>query len=137
MHVTACEFSIHGIDGFPFRCLIPTRVARVVGMYPQLVSDAVRAFIHRSKSDMKTVSQMSHFPPHDVVPRLVHFHRSLFAQLVQQHFQAPKGYPMPAYDAPSFKLAELGMKLTAGLEILYQRSSRHLAVSTGVRNEKV
>ena len=48
----------------------------------------------------------------------VKFNRCLYAQLVQQQFEAPRHIPMPDPASPSFPAASLGLKLTAGFEIL-------------------
>ena len=48
----------------------------------------------------------------------VKFSRCLYAQLVQQQYDAPRHIPMPDPHDPSFKAASLGLKLTAGFEIL-------------------
>ena len=57
----------------------------------------------------------------DLVTTIVSFNRALYAQLAQQQFQAPKGYPMPAPNHPTFKAAETGMKLTCGFEMVIGR----------------
>lgn len=119
------------------RCLLPAKIASIIRRCPQLVSEAVRAFVERDTNDMKVVSRMAYFPPVNFVHLLVHFHRCAYAQLVQQRLQAPKGYPMPPFGDPSFKGAELGMKLTAGIEILYHRSSRHITAGEGVEGNEV
>ncbi|KAK9284930.1 hypothetical protein L1049_024111 [Liquidambar formosana] len=47
--------------------------------------------------------------------------RAMYAQLVQQAFQAPKCYPMPPRsDASAYVVAELGMKIACGFEMMYQ-----------------
>jgi hypothetical protein len=54
-----------------------------------------------------------------MVEVMVSFSRAMYAQLVQQVFQAPRRYPMPPLSSPQFKAAELGMKLTCGFEMMY------------------
>ncbi len=49
---------------------------------------------------------------------MVKFNRCLYAQLVQQQYEAPRNVPMPEPDSPGFPSASLGIKLTAGFEIL-------------------
>ena len=51
----------------------------------------------------------------------VPFNRALYAQLAQQQFQPPRGYPLPTPTNPTFKAADLGMKLTCGFEMLMAR----------------
>ena len=54
----------------------------------------------------------------DMVTTIVSFNRALYAQLAQQQFQPPRGYPLPAPNNPAFKAADLGMKLTCGFEMV-------------------
>ena len=49
---------------------------------------------------------------------IVPFNRALYAQLAQQQFQPPRGYPLPSPTSPGFKAADLGMKLTCGFEMV-------------------
>lgn len=51
----------------------------------------------------------------------VPFNRALYAQVAQQQFQPPRGYPLPPPTNPTFKAADLGMKLTCGFEMLMAR----------------
>ena len=83
---------------------------------------------------------MRRFPPDSMVTAAVTFSRCLYAQLVQQAiqapdsvstasqqipaFQPPDGYPLPATGSPSRKASELGMKLTAGMEIMCSARAR-------------
>ena len=77
---------------------------------------------------------MQRFPPNAMVTAAVTFSRCLYAQLVQQAIQAPDsltaappqvpafkpplGLPLPPPGDSSRKAAELGMKLTMGMEIM-------------------
>ncbi|KAG9453822.1 hypothetical protein H6P81_006726 [Aristolochia fimbriata] len=56
----------------------------------------------------------------------VRMSRAMYAQLVQQKFQAPKCYPMPrrAVDRKGFLEAELGMKIACGFEMMHQMRKR-------------
>ena len=55
----------------------------------------------------------------DMVKVLVRFSRCLFAQLVQQTCEPPRGFPsLPATKSPEFRAAQLGMMLTCGFEML-------------------
>ncbi len=89
-----------------------------------LLGPAISAFYNRSPEDMRICTKMPHFNPsteslHECTFSLT---RIQFAQLVCQEFVAP------ANDKVNFHLesahdpiaAELGMKLTCGLEILMQ-----------------
>ena len=83
---------------------------------------------------------MQRFLPDAMVTAAVTFSRCLYAQLVQQAVQAPAGFstdsqqppaftpsdgfPLPPPDDPSLKAALLGMKLTAGMEIMCSAKAR-------------
>ena len=54
----------------------------------------------------------------DLVTTIVTFNRALYAQLAQQQFEPPRGYPLPLQHSPAFKAADLGMKLTCGVEMI-------------------
>lgn len=108
-------------DGF--RCRIPVKVAQIIKNAPQLVSEAVHCFVHRTPGDMKVAARMEKFKSENFTVVMTHMHRSSYAQLVQQHFQPPKGYPIPGVQDPGYKGAILGVKLLAGFEILYHRSN--------------
>ncbi len=92
---------------------------------------------------------MRQFPPDTMVTAAVTFSRCLYAQLVQQAvqapdslsaasqqlpaFQPPDGYPLPATGSPSRKASELGMKLTAGMEIMCSAKARaERAAASGI-----
>lgn len=55
----------------------------------------------------------------EMVKVLVTMSRAMYAQLQQQVFAPPRGYPMPPVADPCYKEAELGMKLTCGFEMMY------------------
>ncbi len=59
------------------------------------------------------------------------FSRCLYAQLEQQQFEPPKGYPLPLPDSPPYRAAHLGMKLTCGFEMLYSRREHHAEGAAG------
>ena len=67
---------------------------------------------------------MRNFPPEEMVTSSVIFSRCLYAQLAQQSFQPPASYPLPRPGAPSAAAADLGMKLTLGMEMMYCNRSR-------------
>lgn len=50
--------------------------------------------------------------------------------MMQQHFHAPKGFPMPATAHPDSKAAERGMKLTCGFEMMFAASVGYTAPPT-------
>ena len=58
----------------------------------------------------------------------VAFSRCLYAQLGQQAFEPPKGYPpLPAPDSKAYPAAYLGMKLACAMEMLHASRSRHVS----------
>lgn len=105
------------------RCRVPVKVAQIIKNAPQLVSEAAHCFVHRTHEDMKVAAKMEKFQSEDFTVAMICMHRCSYAQLVQQHFQPPKGYPMPSSQDPGYKGASLGVKLLAGFEILYQKSN--------------
>ncbi|KAL0030851.1 hypothetical protein WJX77_009624 [Trebouxia sp. C0004] len=100
------------------RCLLPAKIAHVLQHKPQMVSPAVQTFHYRDVQDMQAAAKLAHFQPQDLVTVIVSFNRALYAQLAQQQFQPPRGYPLPAPNNPAFKAANLGMKLTCGFEMV-------------------
>ena len=59
----------------------------------------------------------------DLVTTIITFNQALYAQLAQQQFEPPRGYPLPPQNNPAFKAADLGMKLTCGFEMLMAKHS--------------
>ncbi|KAK9820566.1 hypothetical protein WJX72_011716 [[Myrmecia] bisecta] len=106
------------------RCVLPARLAHVLSREQQLVAPAVEAFHYRDVDDMKAAARLAHFPAEDMVSTLVTFNRCLYAQLAQQQFEAPRGFPLPLPSHPAFRAAELGMKLTCGFEMMYCNRAR-------------
>eukprot|EP00249_Psilotum_nudum_P019491 c27281_g1_i2 orf=101-2215(+) len=128
------------LDGYPekakknmhnTRCRVPLPIAQILKHEPQLVSLAVEAFYDRDMDSMKAASCMEKFLQKgsdgqvEMVDVVVRMSRVMYAQLVQQVFQAPRCYPMLSFSDPHFKEAELGMKLTCGFEMMYWERSRH------------
>ncbi|KAL7746517.1 hypothetical protein RI367_008167 [Sorochytrium milnesiophthora] len=109
------------------RCLIPHRVAHILHHNPQLVSAAVSAFYTRTPQLLKACNLMTEFPPSSNVMSTVQFSRMLYAQMLGQQLFPPRPFRLPPSDSPDFAAAELGMKLTCGMEMLLkadlQRSS--------------
>lgn len=68
------------------------------------------------------IGRMSCVSLQDLVTVIVTFNRALYAQLAQQQFQPPRGYPLPPLNSPAFPAAELGMKLTCGFEMVMAKS---------------
>lgn len=78
---------------------------------------------------MRIAGRMTHFPPTQLATTLVTLNRCQYAQLAQQPYNPPKGYPLPPLDSSLFKASELGLKLAAGFEIAYARGLKHASAS--------
>ncbi|KAF5206607.1 ecdysoneless-like protein [Thalictrum thalictroides] len=105
---------------------VPVSVAQVLKHEPCLISLAVEGFYDRDIDSMKYAARMEKFlsrgSGEELVQVSVRMSRAMYAQLVQQMFQAPKFYPMPPRTDSSIYLeAELGMKIACGFEMMYQR----------------
>ncbi|CAN8264243.1 unnamed protein product [Cochlearia groenlandica] len=107
------------------RVRVPVSVARVLKHEPILISLAVEGFYDRDVDSMKHAAKMEKFlirgKEEELVLVLVKMSRAMYAQLVQQKFQAPNCYPMPSIsDREAYLVAELGMKIACGMEMMYQ-----------------
>lgn len=89
-------------------------------------------FYDRDIDTMKDAANMEKFLPkgreEELVLVSVKMSRAMYAQLLQQKFQAPKCYPMPPIpprtDQITYMEAELGMKIACGFEMMYQHRKR-------------
>ncbi|CAO2163186.1 unnamed protein product [Urochloa humidicola] len=114
------------------RVIVPAPVAKVLKEEPCLVARAVEGFYDRDIDTMKHAARMEKFLKGpggegvEMVRTSVRMTRAMYAQLVQQNFQAPKGYPMPRREEGPEKWmeAELGMKIACGFEMMYQERRR-------------
>ena len=114
------------------RVIVPAPVAKVLKEEPCLIARAVEGFYDRDIDTMKHAARMEKFlkgPGGDGVEMVrtsVRMTRAMYAQLVQQNFQAPRGYPMPRREEGPEKWmeAELGMKIACGFEMMYQERRR-------------
>ncbi|KAI3693690.1 hypothetical protein L1987_76639 [Smallanthus sonchifolius] len=61
----------------------------------------------------------------EIVEVSVMMSRAMYAQLMQQTFQSPKGYPMPPRSDGGYAAADLGMKIACGFEMIYQMKKRN------------
>ncbi|XP_075492699.1 protein ecdysoneless homolog [Primulina tabacum] len=107
------------------RIAVPVSVAWVLRKEPSLVSFAVEGFYDRDIDGMKFAVKMEKFLPNgkeeEMVEVVVKMPRAMYAQLVQQRFQAPRCYPMPdRSNVGKYVEAELGMKIACGFEMMYQ-----------------
>ncbi|KAL3838658.1 hypothetical protein ACJIZ3_023249 [Penstemon smallii] len=107
------------------RVRVPVSVAWVLRHEPSFVSLAVEGFYDRDIDSMKHAARMERFlekgKGEEMVEVVVRMSRAMYAQLVQQKFQAPGCYPMPERgNVGKYVEAELGMKISCGLEMIYQ-----------------
>lgn len=111
------------------RVRVPVSVALVLRHEPCFISLAVEGFYDRDIDSMRFAAKMERFlsegKRENLVRVTVRMSRAMYAQLVQQTFQAPKCYPMPnRSDAEAYMEAELGMKIACGLEMIYQQRKK-------------
>ncbi|XP_074301807.1 protein ecdysoneless homolog [Silene latifolia] len=114
------------------RVLVLVSVAKVLRQEPCMISLAVEGFYDRDIDNMKHAAKMEKFLPkgreEELVLVLAKMSRAMYAQLMQQKFQAPKCYPMPPVppktDQSTYLEAELGMKIACGFEMMYQQKKR-------------
>ncbi|PSS36662.1 Protein ecdysoneless like [Actinidia chinensis var. chinensis] len=111
------------------RVRVPVSVAQVLKHEPCLISLAVEGFYDRDIDSMKFAAKMERFLSNrsgeEIVEVCVRMSRAMYAQLVQQNFQAPKCYPMPPRsETRVYAEAELGMKIACGFEMVYQSRRR-------------
>ncbi|TYH79125.1 hypothetical protein ES332_D03G040100v1 [Gossypium tomentosum] len=110
------------------RVRVPVSVARVFKHAPSLISLAVEGFYDRDMDSMKNAAKMERFlkggkgGEEEMVTVAVKMSRAMYAQLMQQRFQAPKCYPMPPKKGDLE--AELGMKIACGFEMMYQEKKK-------------
>ncbi|XP_026434676.1 protein ecdysoneless homolog [Papaver somniferum] len=108
------------------RVRVPVSIAKVLKYEPCLISLAVESFYDRDVDSMKYAAKMEKFvsggTSEEIVRVSIRMSRAMYAQLVQQTFQAPKCYPMPSRnDTSVYVEAELGMKIACGFEMMYQQ----------------
>ncbi|KAL5699687.1 hypothetical protein ACHQM5_030556 [Ranunculus cassubicifolius] len=132
------------VSGFPGRAMsnmhrvrvkLPVSVAHILKHEPCLISLAVEGFYDRDIDSMKFAAKMEKFlsrgSGEELVQTSIGMSRAMYAQLVQQTFQAPKNYPMPPRSDSSYTEAELGMKISCGFEMIYQQKLREGSDATG------
>lgn len=114
------------------RVIVPVPVVKVLKEEPCLIARAVEGFYDRDIDTMKHAARIEKFlrgpggEGVEMVRTSVRMTRAMYAQLVQQNFQAPRGYPMPRREEGPEKWmeAELGMKIACGFEMMYQERRR-------------
>jgi len=121
------------------RVTVPAPVAKVLKEEPCLVARAVEGFYDRDIDTMKHAARMNKFLKGpggegvEMVRTSVRMTRAMYAQLMQQSFQAPRGYPMPKREEGPDKWmeAELGMKIACGFEMMYQERRHEVEEGKG------
>ncbi|KAK1930764.1 Protein ecdysoneless [Phytophthora citrophthora] len=118
------------------RCLLPEKAARVLAGNRDLVGPVVEAFYYREPKQAGLIcgNMTKLMPPGDaVVEQSVVFSRAMYAQFKQQEFFPPKVFfrtderyrvlekPRKGEENthPDAHAADIGVKLTCGLELLY------------------
>jgi len=96
------------------------RAAGAARPEPPSQAAAVAAFYLRDAASVRDAARAATFPPAlQPVTVAVRLSRTLFAQLAQQRFEPPRGQvPLPPAGSPEHAPAALGLKLTAGFEML-------------------
>lgn len=119
------------------RCLLPKHAAYVVLREPQLLPLAVEAFYLRDPVSLKACAAMRKFSPVANVEATVRFTKTTYAQLVSQKFYAPKPFRLPPVSRKKeYQIAELGMKLACGLEMLYNDDQCQERVDSSIDPEQ-
>ena len=122
-------------------CQLPRRAALVLERHPRAIAQAVHSFFYRGPQDMKALRSLNkggrkrafcieESKLQQLLVVRVKMNRSHYAQLMQQQFAAPRYvYPqLPEKSSPKFLSAELGMKVTSGLEMFHSRMERDFTV---------
>ncbi|XP_026420967.1 protein ecdysoneless homolog [Papaver somniferum] len=108
------------------RVRVPVSIAKVLKYEPCLISLAVESFYDRDVDSMKHAAKIKKFvsagTSEEIFRGFIRMSRAMYAQLVQQTFQAPKCYPLSSRnDSSVYVEAELGMKIVCGHEMMYQQ----------------
>ncbi|KAJ1508837.1 hypothetical protein HMI54_003007 [Coelomomyces lativittatus] len=103
------------------RARLSRETAGLLTRCPQLIAPVVEAVYTRDPIAMKFCERMIRFTPHaeNLVDCSVLFTRCLYAQLVSVRFPPPAPFLSTSISTHE---EEIGMKLTCGLEILFQDS---------------
>jgi hypothetical protein len=109
------------------RARVPRAVAAALRRAPQLAALAAAAFCERDEldADMRAALRRGRIPPVPVDEPMLRLPKVAFAHLTQLPFSAPRALSaLLSDDAAKQRAAEIGVKLTVGLELLYQRARR-------------
>lgn len=109
------------------RALIPASIAHILHRNPQTIAACVDAFFNRDPFDVAKLSRRQiQFKPEALVLASVRFNKCLYAQIALQQLHPPKYWPpLPPKekDGENHEAALLGMKISAGFEILLTKNS--------------
>lgn len=106
------------------RLRMPLELARLLQGRPRAIARGVEAFYYREVEDDGKLRTLNRFDTRVQVVVRVRFSRYLFAQLLQQTFPIPSSrFSLPPENDSLRKAAELGMKLTCGFELLWNREA--------------
>ncbi|XKL63224.1 hypothetical protein PGB90_005588 [Kerria lacca] len=103
------------------RAYLPVKVAAILDANPSLIAAAITAYCQMDPIDAKICKKMSHFPPQDIVLRLVTFTKFLYAMVSHQKLNFERNrslWKLPLPSSSNFKESYLGYKITCGFEIL-------------------
>lgn len=112
---------------FKTNVIVPRTIARLLVLDPSWIAAASTAFCHRDMISLRPCQAMHHFPPSTSVMTTVNMTRTLYAQLTTQPFYPTKAFrndpewsklfALPK-DSDERKMADVGLKLACGFEIL-------------------
>ena len=94
---------------------------RVTGF---LLRSTIAINVPQADGALQGVSCKQRFPLDSMATTAIMFSRCLYAQLAQQAFEPPACFPMPPAGDASRRAAELGMKLTVGMEMMCSSKAR-------------
>lgn len=131
--------SKHHISRFPSaifdichraKVCLPRSAAAVLMRHKDICASASRAFLDRTAPEMRATLNNSRFWPKSgvhsnlvMVTCIIQLRKSHYASLAASPFSAPKAWPRPPNESSAaHKQADLGVKLTIGLNILLHRS---------------
>eukprot|EP00892_Ulva_mutabilis_P010980 jgi/Ulvmu1/8254/UM041_0065.1 len=111
------------------KVMLPKAAAGVLMRSQQICGCAARAFIERTAPEMRAAMCNAQFWPATpdisaVACYVITMRKSHYGSLAAAPFSAPKSWPMPAPHAGGLsRAAQLGLKLTIGLNLLFLQSS--------------
>lgn len=98
------------------RAYLPVKVAAILDANPSLIAAAITAYCQMDPIDAKICKKMSHFPPQDIVLRLVTFTKFLYAMVSHQKLNFERNrslWKLPLPSSSNFKESYLGYKIVS------------------------